>query len=126
MIVLIARFLIAQGMPERRARQLAIGVLIVAVLIALWGAKRAYDGSVIERHDRGQAVEVERADRAADAGAAVQRRTDDARLHAEVAALEKVTDNASLHDPVAARRAYYQCVRVQQDARKLGRLTPPC
>lgn len=126
MLAAIASFFAAHGLSEPRARQISIGVVILCVVLGLWLAKLFYDRAVIDRHDANQAVEVERADRAADAAAATQRRTDDARLEAEADALEKVTENVSINDPRAARRAYYECVRLQQEARKLGRLTPTC
>ena len=126
MLSAIAAYFVSAGLSERRARQLSIGLIVIVGLIALWLAKLAYDRSLISRHDAAQAVQTATADRAADAKAATQRRTDDARLEAEADALEKVTENASNADPRAARRAYYECVRLQQSARELGRLTPAC
>lgn len=122
----ITGFLVSAGLSERRARQLAVGLVILLVLLALWIAKLIYDRTLIAQHDANQAIETVTADRAADAQAATERRTDDARLEAEADALEKVTENVSINDPRAARRAFYECVRLQQEARKLGRLTPAC
>lgn len=126
MLSIIAAHFVSAGLSERRARQLSIGLIIMVGLLALWLAKLAYDRSLISHHDASQAAETARADRVADAKAATQRRTDDARLEAEADALEKVTENVSIADPRAARRAYYECVRMQQSARELGRLTPAC
>lgn len=126
MLAPIARLLVTAGLSEKRARQLAIGLLILLAIVGIWIVKAAYDAALIDRHDAGRALETERADRAADAQAATLRRADDARLEAEADALEKVTENASIADPRAARRAFYECVRLQQAARELGRLTPAC
>lgn len=126
----IASFFIRAGLPVRRARQLAIGLLIALAIAGLWIAKLAYDRRVIATHDAASAVTQSRADRAADAQAATRRRTDDARLEAEADALEKVTEDA-MHDAISAdpraqRRAYYDCIRLQQQARAGGHLTPAC
>ena len=119
-------WLVSNGLPESRARKVATGLPILLVILLLWLGKLAYDRSLISRHDASQAAETASADRAADATAATRRREDDARLEAEADALEKVTENAALSNPRAARRAYYDCVRLQQQARQLGRLTPAC
>ena len=126
MLAPVISFFVSAGLSQRRARQLAVGLICLLVLLALWLAKLAYDRSVISRHDAGQAAATAQADRAADAQAATQRRADDTRLSAEAAALEKVTENVSSADPRTARRAYYECIRVQQAARKLGGITPAC
>lgn len=125
----LVAFLVRSGLPQRHARWLAIGVLIAALMLALWLALTIRDRRMIARHEAGAAVAQARADRAADAKAATRRRSDDARLEAEADALEKVTDNA-IDDPRGARRAYYECIRVQQQARSSGgsggHLTPAC
>lgn len=121
----IASFLAANGLPDRWARGIAIGFLIALVIMALWIGKIAWERSVIARHDNAVALEQAREDRAADAGAAAARRRDDARLATEKSALEKVTAHAS-DDAGAARRAYYECVRLQQQARRDGRVPPAC
>lgn len=126
MLSSVAGFLVSAGLSGRRARQLAIGLIIILVLLALWIAKLVYDRSLIAQHETSQAVKAIHADRAADARAATERRTDDARLQAEADAFEKVTQNVSIADPRAARRAYYECIRLQQSARELGRFTPAC
>ncbi|WP_303763476.1 hypothetical protein [Sphingobium yanoikuyae] len=122
----LTSFLAGAGLSERRARQLAIGLVLVLLILGLWVAKLLYDRRVIAAHDAGSAAVQARADRAADAAAAATRRTDDARLKAEADALQKVTDNAIKSDIGAARRAYYDCARLQQQARSAGRLAPAC
>ena len=126
MLAPVISFFVSAGLSERRSRRLAIGLIALLVLLGLWLAKLAYDRSVISRHDAGQVAATAQADRAADAQAATQRRADDTRLSAEADALEKVTENVSSADPRTARRAYYECIRVQQAARELGGLTPAC
>lgn len=120
----LVTWLIASGLPERRARQLAIGLLVLCLIVALFIGKLLYDRALIARHQASDVAIQAQADRAADTAAATQRRTDDARLSAEADALERITENAA--DPLAARRAYHLCVRLQQQARASGRLTPAC
>ena len=122
----LVTWLVSAGLSERWARKAAIALLIAAAILLLWLGKLAYDRALVTRHDATQAAETATADRAADAKAATQRRADDARLQAEAAELEKVTHNAASTDPLGPRRAYYDCVRLQQQARELGRLTPAC
>lgn len=100
----------------------ALGWLMVGAILALLLCLALMVGC--DRNDDGQAVATAQADRAADAAAATRRRADDARLSAEADALERITENAA--DPLAARRAYHVCVRLQQQARAAGRLTPAC
>ncbi|MGE4321731.1 MAG: hypothetical protein AB7E60_01725 [Sphingobium sp.] len=125
MIGALAQLLAAGGLTGQRSRWLAVGVIIAIAIVALWVALTLHDRRVIARHDADAAVAGARADRAADAAAAATRRSDDARLQAEADALEKVTDNA-LADPLAARSAYYACIRMQQQARAAGHITPAC
>ncbi|RSU57214.1 hypothetical protein [Sphingobium yanoikuyae] len=122
----LTSFLVSAGLSDRRARQLAIGLVLILLIIGVWIAKLIYDRRVIANHEAGSAAVQAQADRAADAAAATVRRTDDARLQAEAEALEKVTENAIKSDIGAARRAYYDCVRLQQQARSAGRLAPAC
>lgn len=122
----LTAFLAANGLSQRRARQLSIGLLILIGIAALWALVAWRDARLVAAHDAGKVATTAQADRAADAAAATRRRADDTRLQAEAAALEKVTTDVPSSDPRAARRAYYDCVRVQQQARDAGRLTPAC
>ena len=120
----IAAWFASAGLSERRARQIAIGVIVLLILAALWLGKMAYARALIARHEHAATPEQLRDDRAAAAVAATRRRADAARLEAEADALERITENAI--DPLAARRRYYDCVRLQQQARAAGHLTPAC
>ncbi len=128
MIGPLAPLLAGIGVPTRIARILTIGALVLLAVGALWAALAIHDARTIARHEAGNALDQARADRAADAGAATRRRTDDARLEAEAKALERIADNEmdAKADPMAARRAYYACIRVQQQARAAGRFAPAC
>jgi hypothetical protein len=127
MIGALAQLFAGIGVPARMTRLLAIGALVVLAFVALWIALSIHDRRVVAEHEAAAAAEATTADRAADAQAATRRRTDDARLEAEADALEEVTENEmDAADPLAARRAYYDCVRVQQQARAAGRLSPAC
>lgn len=123
----IVAWFASAGLSERRARQMAIGLIAVLIVAALLLGKLAYDRALIARHDSAATADQLRADRAADAKAATRRRADDARLEAEAGALERITDNEMVAaDPLAARRLYYDCIRLQQQARAAGQLTPAC
>jgi hypothetical protein len=126
MIAALARFAVSLGVPQSLARIAAILTVILVVVAALLLAKAAYDSRLIAGHDTAVAAQDATDARIADGNAATRRRSDDARLDAEADALQKVTDNAPAADPLAARRAYYDCIRVQQDARAAGKLTPAC
>lgn len=130
MIGSIAAWLAGAGLSQRTARQIAITILIAIAIVALWIALAWRDARMVAAHDAGKAAAQAQADRAADAGAATRRRADDARLEAEADALERITENVSTAqiplDPRDQRRAYYACIRVQQQARAAGRLAPAC
>ena len=123
----LSSFLVGAGLSQRRARQIMIGLVLVALIIGLWIAKLIYDRRVIAAHDAGNVAAQAQADRAADGAAATRRRADDSRLQAEAATLERITNNeVDAQDLLAARRAYYDCVRLQQQARAADRFTPAC
>lgn len=112
------------GIPDRFAK---VAVFIAGALLLvglLGGAKCAYDSRIIERHDDKRAVKVERADRKADASAAVQRQLDDRRIAQEAAQLEKVQANAPTD--LDRRLAKHRCLRSQQAARRDGKQPPAC
>lgn len=128
MIGALASLVAGLGIPQRLARIAAIALLVVALLLALWVAKQIYDRNLVARHVATDAVVQSQADRAADAQVATQRRADDARLRVEAQELERVTaDEMDATLEISdARRRYYDCVRVQQQARARGDLTPAC
>ena len=128
MIGALARLVAGLGIPQRLARIAAIALLVVALLLALWVAKQIYDRNLVARHVATDAVVQSQADRAADAQVATQRRADDARLRVEAQELERVTaDEMDATLEISdARRRYYDCVRVQQQARARGDFTPAC
>lgn len=61
----------------------------------------------------------------ADEQASETRRDDDARLNREQRELEKVIEDAESNG-IDPRRAYYECISLQQAARKAGRPAPAC
>lgn len=105
---------------------LAIGglVLLLAAGGVLWGLKALYDHNVIAAHDARQEAATTKADRAADANAATERRADDNRLQSEAAELGKVTNDAQ--NDRDRRVARQRCIRLQQSARAAGRQSPAC
>ncbi|HWL47765.1 MAG TPA: hypothetical protein VNQ31_08620 [Sphingomonadaceae bacterium] len=99
--------------------------LVVAALLVL--ATRARDRRLIASHDALRDAALAEAARAADASAAAARRADDGRLANETIQLnEALADAPSADPPSAARRAYYDCVRLQQAARAAGAPAPAC
>lgn len=102
------------------------GVLSLLLLTGmLWGLKSCYDSSVIENaRNRGNIEALE--DKAkADANASTSRTDAAVRAQAEGRELEEAINEARTEgrDP---RAAYYECVRLQQQARTAGRPTPQC
>lgn len=133
MIAALTAKLLALGVPARLARPLLMagGIIIAAIVIILiwsiWLAR--HDAAVVRQHEAASNAAVAEAARKADAELAETRRSDDARTHEENAELKR-TINA--HDPAqsapisAARRAFIECVRLQQSARQAGRAAPAC
>lgn len=120
----IATLALRLGIPERAAR-IALIALAVAILIAALGiAKCRYDRTLISGHDAARDVSLAEGARAADGNAAETRRADDARLSTESVQLNEVIAHAPLAPVSDARRAYYDCLRLQQAARASGRPAP--
>lgn len=117
-------WLIAKGVSERAARPVAYLLIAVAIVFVLGGAKCAYDASVISRHEAKQDAATAKADRKADAKAAVQRQSDDKRLDQESTQLEKAQANAT--SDTDRRLARHHCLRLQQAARREHREPPAC
>jgi hypothetical protein len=97
--------------------------LLAAGLILL-GAKAIYDRTIIKNHDTAQQLKQERVDHKADNQAAEQRRADDAREAQERRQLEEASKNGQT--PTDRRRAFYRCLRLQQQARDSGKPSPAC
>ena len=130
MITTIAGLLLSWGVPARFARAIVWGAIIASLIGCLALAKCGYDRRTIAAHDTARDLELSDGARAADGNAATARVEDTARLSTESVSLNEVIANAppppepaSLSD---ARRAYYECIRVQQAARASGRPAPAC
>ncbi len=129
MIAWLARILIARNpvMTLAYARRLVtIALVVIGVLVAGIGgcvAKRAYDRSVVEDARQTDNAEAAAGAAKADANAADRRLDDAVRSEVERRELEEVTNVPNVND---ARRAYYRCVRLQQQAREAGRPAPAC
>lgn len=99
-----------------------LGGIVLAIGL-FFGAKALYDRSVIKAHDNKREAQITKADRKADATAAVERRVDDARLNTETQELKEAVREAA---PVDRRRAYYECLAKLQDARARNQSPPAC
>jgi hypothetical protein len=100
---------------------------LLAGLLLLALATCARDRRLIANHDALRDAALAEAARAADARAATARRADDGRLANETTQLNEVLAHAPSADPPsAARRAFYECVRMQQAARAAGAPAPAC
>lgn len=106
------------------SKTLVTGGLVVALIAAAGLAKCAYDRSIISSHDAKIEAKTARADQRADGHAADQRRADDARLATETEELGRATENEPTDE--ARRLARHRCLRLQQAARRDGKLTPSC
>jgi hypothetical protein len=121
---IIAKLALHFGMPERGVKIALIGLAIIVAVISLGIAKCTYDRGVVDKASSKQAAANARADRKADAGAAVQRRSDDARLAQESQQLGKAQSHAQTD--LDRRLARARCVRAQQAARANGGQPPAC
>lgn len=113
------------GIPARFAKWAVIAALFVGVAALLGIGKCAYDKSIIERHNARVEAAIAKADRKADAKAAEERRADDARAVTESQEITEAINEAG-SDPAARRRAYYECVRLQQAARRGNKPPADC
>lgn len=113
------------GIPEQFRKAFVIGTAVVLLLLAMFAAVKIHDHRVIAEHQAQQDAANAKADRAADAKAAEQRRTDDARSTQEATQIKEAVNEARRNgtDP---RHAYYECVRLQQAARRAGSPPPDC
>jgi uncharacterized protein YqfA (UPF0365 family) len=125
MIAGVITWLVAKGVPAKAAKPLLFAGLALLVVALLFGAKCAYDKSVIEQHEARQEAATAKADRKADQKAADQRRVDDARAVSEAQEIKEAINEARNEgrDP---RAAYYECVRLQQSARRERKPPPEC
>lgn len=124
MPALIAKLALRFGVTERAVKIALIALAVIAAITALGVAKCTYDKGVVERASSKQAASNATADRKADAGAAEQRRTDDARLTQESQQLERAHANAQTD--LDRRLARARCLRAQQAARANGSEPPAC
>lgn len=108
----------------RFAKAAIVATLIVLLIALLALGKCAYDKSIIDRHEAKQEAATAKADRRADTKAAEQRRADDNRLTSESDQLEKAQANAKTD--LDRRLARNRCIRLQQAARRDGKLAPAC
>jgi hypothetical protein len=113
------------GIPTKFAKPFVFAALAIGLLGLLWGAKCAYDRSIIKTHDAQREAQIAKVDRKADAKSAVERRADDARLTTETQEVKEAVNEAraSGADP---RAAYYKCIQLQQAARRSNQPPPDC
>ena len=121
---IIAR-IIGLGVPPALAKPLMGIIAALALIGAFVGLKSCYDRKVVATHNAKQDAATAKADRKADAKAAEQRRADDARLTTETNEIKEAVNEAGT-DPRARRAAFYECVRLQQAARRDGKPPAEC
>ncbi len=127
---LVVSQLAKRGVPiaiEAARRYVLIALVVLGVLVLAIGgcvAKRAYDRGVVEDARLKDNLEAVEGKAEADSGAAVSRQNDAMRSLEEQREIEEAIADAT--DPADARRAYYRCVRLQQQARAAGRPAPTC
>lgn len=120
----LVKAVIGWGVPEKFAKPLIV-ILAVGLLFALIiGGIKLHDRGVIEQHDAKREASQAKDDRIADNKAAEQRRVDDARIVKENEELKNV--QTTIADPVERKRRFYECIRLQQAARRNGQQPPAC
>jgi hypothetical protein len=117
--------LVPSFIPPKFRKAAVFITLALLVLAILGAAKCAYDRSIIKAHDAQREAAIAKADRKADARAAEQRRTDDARISTESQEIKEAINEARAEgrDP---RAAYYECIGLQQAARRERKPPPQC
>ncbi len=126
MIAALVAFAVRLGVPGRFAGAVVWFAIFVALVAGLATLKTIYARQLIAGHDASVSATVAPKVRAADGVAADTRRTDDARTAAETQTLEKVIYHAPSAPISDARRSYYDCLRVQQNARAARNPAPAC
>jgi heme exporter protein D len=113
------------GIPPRFAKYAVIAAGVVLLGLAILAAVKIHDHRVIAAHAAKQDAANAKADQKADAKAAEQRRTDDARVTTETQEINNAVSEAKRAgtDP---RAAYYKCVSLQQRARAAKLVVPAC
>jgi uncharacterized membrane protein YccC len=113
------------GIPPQFRKAAVIGAGAVLLVLAIFAAVKIHDHGVIATHEAKQDAANAKADRQADAKAAEQRRTDDARTTEESQQVKEAVNDARSQgrDP---RAAYYKCVELQQRARAAKLVVPAC
>ncbi len=108
------------------SRAFSIAVLVVTLLAAAGAAKALYDWSIIAKHDAKVSAKVQAADTKANAAADKARVKDSARTATEAAQLEGIRNENATAPVSDARRARLECIRLQQQARKISDQSPTC
>jgi hypothetical protein len=121
MITWIAGLLISGGVPQRYARAATMVLLGIAVLLALWGAKCAYDHHVISTHDTKVENKVLKKTQAATDQAATERANDTIRVeHQEQEAHNAIHQGADSAPSAAAVR--HDCGRLRRAGKDTSRI----
>jgi hypothetical protein len=125
MITALIGLALKAGIPAKYAKVAVFVVLAIAAVAAFALLKSCYDNSIIDAHDNKREATIAKEDRKADATAAVERRADDARLTKESQEVKEAINEARSEgrDP---RAAYYECIRLQQQARARNQPSPDC
>lgn len=110
------------GLGRTAIKLIGLGLIVLAIGIAAAAIKR----DIITTHTARQDAATARADRKADAAAGEQRRTDDSRAQTEIEALERIKPDAPFVPVSADEQRRFDCIRLQQQARRERRQPPGC
>lgn len=123
MIAFLATLALRVGVPQRFAKLAAIAGAIIGAVILLCAARALLRELIISRHEAKVEAHAQKAGRAADARAADRRLADAERRHSDTEQLKGTLD-ATAPDPDARRRAFYDCLSRQRQARVDGQRPP--
>jgi len=125
MITAFTALLAKSFIGPKFAKAAAFGIIGLAVVLLAFGLWTCIKGNIISEHDMKQDAKVVAKTNKSTGKAIEERSSDTNRLDKERSETRKAVDHAkaSGRDP---RAAYYECVRVQQQARQAGRPTPTC
>jgi uncharacterized protein YpuA (DUF1002 family) len=121
----VGKRILGRVIGPKASKAIVIAGLVLAALALFFIAKGLYDRSLIEGHTAEQRAEAAEADLKATEKAGEERRVDDSRLAAEGQQIKEAITNAG-PSQADRRRAYYDCVKLQQSARARGQPPADC
>lgn len=122
---MVGKQILGRTINERGARSIAHVGLFLLILAVLGIVVACIRRDAVSDYSGKQQAQIQKANRKADDKAANERKADDDRLDQETSEAKEAVNEArrERRDP---RAAYYECIRVQQAARRERKQPPEC